>query len=191
MISLNHKVWGRFSRSRWCARTRAGTGPCVVCAHVNEGVLCCKRARGLLHPGGRTGPKLHPRPISQSLLPHPNAVMGCLRGWWFPWQPAAFCAPRVMRAVCWRLRGEERRETGGYRVILGGGEVNNFQPLFRARLFSVSPSLSLINTGPWLKRQHEPNEAPICIYMLCKIRTDAGAPIHLDVVVLDVSNSHV
>lgn len=97
------------------ASTWACTGSCIVCVHVNEGVLRCRRARGLLHPGGRTGPKLHPRPIAQSLLPHPYAVMGCLRGWWFPWQPAAFCAPRVMRAVCWRLRGEEgggRRETG-------------------------------------------------------------------------------
>lgn len=121
MITLNHKVWGRFSCSRSCASTRACTGPCVVCAHVNEGVLRCQRARGLLHPGGRTGPKLHPRPVSQSLLPHPCAVMGCLRGWWFPWQPAAFCAPRVMRAVCWRLRGEERR--GGRRG--GGGGVQS------------------------------------------------------------------
>lgn len=163
MITLDHKVWECFLCSWWCASTCPCAGSCIAYVHVNEGVLCWRRARGLLHPGGRTEPKLHPRPFFQSLLPHPCAVMGCLRGWWFPWQPAAFCTPRVMRAVCWRLlRGGGRR---GYKVILGSGvsygsEVNNFQPLFSARLVFCFPSFALINTGPWLKQQHEPNEPP-------------------------------
>lgn len=114
MITLTPKVWECFSCSWLCASTCpcAGAHASRVCTSTKA---CCA-AEGpevCYTQEDRRGQSCLPNPFSQSLLLHPYAVMGCLLGWWFPWQPAAFCTPRVMRAVCWRLlRGEGRRETG-------------------------------------------------------------------------------
>lgn len=105
---------------------------------VNEGVTCCGRARSLLHPGEWTGPKTFP-PVPP---PVPCAVMGCLRGWRFPWQQAAFCASGVMRSGLLKVA----REVVVVGVILGWNshmshksKVNNFQPLLTKCLCALPP----------------------------------------------------
>lgn len=124
MMTLNQKVWnpplflslpGHFFLLLVCFGAHVCLSLYVnvlllcmfyLCVCVTEGVcvcVCWGRARGLVHPGERTGGKgiSDPSLRSSSLLL--CAVMGCLRGWRFPWQRkpckrVALCAPRVMRS---------------------------------------------------------------------------------------------
>lgn len=106
MINSEYQSFGTVSSVRVPASARAP-------ARVVHCVCACQWRRVVLQKGPEVcstqedgqGQSCIPGPSLSPSLPHPYAVMGCLRGWWFPWQPAAFCAPRVMRAVCWRLRG--------------------------------------------------------------------------------------
>lgn len=70
---------------------------CVFCLRVclTEEAVCWGRARGLMHPGERTGPKPH----LPSLRPHPVLSWGVSVGDGFPGnEEAALCIRRVMQS---------------------------------------------------------------------------------------------
>lgn len=166
-----------------------------VCKSVSlKGQCVGKGPEVLVHPGERTGPKpyLTPPPLPS---PSPCAVMGCLRGWRFPWQrepgeEGALCALRVMQNGLLKAGGGPKVISGGTGVYTS--KVNNSQLLHTTRLCFWVFFLSLSNQHKTLIKTATPAKwTSICIYMLCKIRANARVWIHLDVAVLNASNSHV
>lgn len=192
MITLNHKVWDCFFCSGSCEHVRL------------HGVVHCVRAcqwrRVVLQKGQRSvTPRRTDRAKAASparlTVPPPSSL--CCHGMslWVMVSLATgcfLCSEGDAGGLLKVARGEGKRE---YKVILGGGKiygskVNNFQPLFRARLFWF-PILLFNQHRTLIKTATQTKWTSICIYMLCKIRTDAKVWIHLDVVVFNVSNSHV
>lgn len=111
---------------------------------VNEGVMCCGRARSLLHPGEWTGPKPHPRPFLQSLLPCPALSWDVSVGDGFPGNRLPSALQGWCGAACWRWQG--RWWWWWWGVILGWNshmshksKVNNFQPLLTKCLCPLPP----------------------------------------------------
>lgn len=179
MITLNRKLWNPLLSlsflffSCLCARMCVSLCVKMHCCFVHFARVCQWRG-GVLWKGQRSvtpwrtdrakaaSPTLPPVPP-----PSPWAVMGCLRGWRFPWQLAAFCAPRVMqggllkvaREGCtkwyWVEQPHELHEQGKQLSA-----ITHHVSLF------FSPSFLLINTRPWLKQQREPNEPPFA-YTCC------------------------
>ncbi len=119
-----------------------------VCVCVTEGAACWGRARGLVHPGERTGPKPHLRPFLPSLLPHPVLSWDVSVGDGFPGNESPVrrlhCALRGWcRTVCCRWRGRgAQSDIGWNRRTSYTSKVNNFQPLLTTWLcfFFFPPS---------------------------------------------------
>lgn len=128
----------------WFLQAHAPARGCALCACMSMKVCCAAEGPEVCYTQdgqGQScipGPSLSPSSLTLMLswdvsvgdgFPG-NRLLSVLRGW---------CG-RLLKVV----RGGGRR---GYKVVMGGGEsyrskVNNFQPLFRARLFLVShPSL--------------------------------------------------
>lgn len=139
-MTLNHKVCNSSVSFSFCLWLCACM--CVfplLCSHQWRGVVLHKGQRSDT-PQRMDGAKAASRTLLSVPPPSPCAVMGCLHGWWFPWQLAAFCTLRVrlgglLKVVRGGGEGEVQSDFGWNSHMSYIDKANNFKSLFSTCLF--------------------------------------------------------